>query len=145
MRSVWGRLTAKQAIETRKLLINVRRPLTTRRNNTDKLAAFDFVNEKAYRQYFRKGRVFRTLWPEPAGSSSESRSDVRITTTSFGEQVVEKIRWFIVVQSWKSHCIAVPVHTYNRQGLTKPGLYNPEDHAALTLYDTNAEPLPGEV
>ncbi len=69
---------------------------------------------------------------------------MRITTTSFGEQVVEKIRWFIVVQSWKSHCIAVPVHTYNRQGLTKPGLYNAEDHAALTLYDTNAEPLPGE-
>lgn len=64
---------------------------------------------------------------------------MQFTTTSFGEQVVWKLRWFIVIKSWKSHCVAVAVHNYNEQGLTKLELENPRDHAALTLDDTTVE------
>lgn len=72
-------------------------------------------------------------WPEPTGSNSVSTSTAYHVQSIFaGEKIYVKTRRFIVVQSWKSHCLAMRISTYRGQGLNKSGA-DPKHHAALVL------------
>ena len=71
-------------------------------------------------KYFRKGRVFRALWAEPAGESS---SDVPTVSSRYsGAYIANKPRWFVVILDKKSHCLAFTISTYGGRGASKFGL-----------------------
>jgi hypothetical protein len=98
-------------------------------------------------KYFKKGRVFRVLWPEPIAPLGPSRSDslTVVSDSKFqSERMFTKVRWFIVVQPYPTHCLCIPISTYGNQGATKPGV-NPTNHAALVLDGTDQQLMPGEV
>jgi hypothetical protein len=53
-------------------------------------------------RFFRRGVVFRVLWPELAG---DVRQNITIATTgAFGEQTYYKIRWFVVIREGHNCC-----------------------------------------
>ena len=105
-------------------------------------SGFRAVEPKNYRNYFKKGRVLRVLWAEPAGHAGQSKTTI-VNISKWTEQMAVKIRWFLVVQPWKGHCIAVSVHTYGGRGVTKYGV-DANDHAALVAKGQDLILLPGE-
>jgi hypothetical protein len=74
-------------------------------------------NPKAY---FKKGRVFMTLWAEPEG---------------FSDRAYMKIVRFVVVAKKPTHSICLRISTYDKQATTKAGL-TPSDHAAIVPQGT---------
>jgi len=107
---------------------------------------FQRVSPRNVRSYFKKGKVFRALWTQTADHENEGRRHTRAITvsrTEFQEPIHTKVQWFIVVRSYKSHCLCVPVATYGLQGTNKNGV-NPDDHAALVLDGSDQVLLDGE-
>jgi len=102
------------------------------------------INESLYPEYkkrsgaanfFVSGKVFKALWPELLGQANES---VTVTSeTKFGEKIATKIRWFIVVNPGLQHCTCLPIATYNKQGVAKPGVV--KNHHAIA-YTSNTAP-----
>ena len=81
---------------------------------------YKLVEKRKTGKYFRKGRVFRALWAEPAGESS---SDVPIVRSRYGgAYIANKPRWFVVILNKKNHCLAFAVSTYGGRGASKFGL-----------------------
>ncbi|GME49393.1 hypothetical protein BKCO1_19000171 [Neofusicoccum parvum] len=68
------------------------------------------------RDFYTVGKVFKVLWPEPAGNP---QSGVTFVTGAYGEQFYNKIRW--------------PIQTYNRQGVEKQGVIKAE-HSAIHVH-----------
>lgn len=92
-------------------------------------------------KFFKPGRVFKILWPELAGAVDD---DTTVTDDSrFGEKILAKIRWFMVVSDGRGACTAVPIHTYNDRGVSKFGVMAKE-HAPLVLTGKDPIFLPGE-
>ena len=67
------------------------------------------------RAFFKKGRVFLTLWVEPKGFSEEA--------------FVEMAR-FAVVKTHATFSVCLRISTYSGQATTKAGVA-PDDHAAV--------------
>lgn len=67
------------------------------------------------RGFFKRGRVFATLWVEPMGFS----------TRTFAE-----LARFVVLKSTSSFSICLRISTYSGQATTKPGIV-PDAHAAI--------------
>ncbi|KAF2818652.1 hypothetical protein CC86DRAFT_155049 [Ophiobolus disseminans] len=67
------------------------------------------------RAFFKKGRVFMTLWAEPRGFSGVVRSEVT---------------WFAVVKPSPRFSICLRIRTYSGQATTKPGV-SARDYAAV--------------
>ncbi|KAH7068392.1 hypothetical protein BKA63DRAFT_113414 [Paraphoma chrysanthemicola] len=67
------------------------------------------------RAFFKKGRVFMTVWAEPRG---------------FSEEVFVEPARFAVVRPHSTFSVCLRINTYGGQGTTKTGL-NPRDHAAV--------------
>lgn len=112
--------------------------------------AFRQIPPSRCRQYFRKGKVFRTLWAEPArptqGIDEGERADkraVNLHQISHGQKVASKITWFIVIETRKGHCLCVSIHTYGGLGVTKPGI-DASDHTALVCDGRDTVTLPDE-
>jgi hypothetical protein len=113
-------------------------------NQFNAILGYQQVKSKNYRKYFKKGKVFKTLWFEPANPRSPTPSASTISMDSrWGEPFLDKIRWFLVARAWKSHCLCVPIQTYGEQGTTKPGIV-PDDHAPLVELGSQLVLLPGE-
>ncbi|CAJ2514219.1 Uu.00g023380.m01.CDS01 [Anthostomella pinea] len=92
---------------------------------------FRVVDPGKRRTSFKRGGVFKILWPQPAPASTVS-DDALVDIAGWSEKIHVKVSWFIVVQTYKTHCLAVPVHTYEGQATGKAGI-NGEHHAALVL------------
>lgn len=60
-------------------------------------------------------------WPEPGGDSLRDH---------WGPRVFVKIRRFVVIRPRATFCLCLPIHTYQGQATTKPGL-SIQDHAAV--------------
>jgi len=94
-----------------------------------------FEYESMLAGFFVRGRVIRVLWPELGGDYNSS-----VTWTKdarYGEGIVTKIRWFIVVKENQRFCTCIPVQTYGGRGVSKPGLKRA--HHAIA-YDKRKEP-----
>jgi hypothetical protein len=80
-------------------------------------------------RFFKVGRVFKCLWTEPAGDSSED-GGAYLTPLRFGEAAFTKVRHFIVVREMQNCSLCLPLNTHNRQGALKTGLRK-QDYAAV--------------
>ncbi|KAI9679628.1 MAG: hypothetical protein M1829_001590 [Trizodia sp. TS-e1964] len=69
--------------------------------------------------YFKKGRVFKIYWTEPAARESVGNS---ITTLKFNQKVYSNFRRFVVVKPDKLHAVCVSITTYGGRATTKPGI-----------------------
>jgi hypothetical protein len=66
----------------------------------DRVQGFQ-IRRPGYR-FFKRGVVFRVLWPELAGDANQN---ITIATTgAFGEQTFYKIRWFVVIREGHNFC-----------------------------------------
>jgi len=82
------------------------------------------------------GRVFKTLWTEPAGNVSEDDSKF-VIAAKFGEKAYSKIRYFVVIREMQGCCLCLPLNTYGFQGAGKQRI-RVEDYAAV--YPSGTEP-----
>ena len=103
------------------------------------------------RAYFKKGRIFKVLWPEPKGELGSDSSMNTTTETisledggrSISTALHIKARMFVVVRPRPQHCLCLPIYTYSQQGTSKAGI-KAEDHAPLIQDNTLVEYHPGE-
>jgi hypothetical protein len=77
------------------------------------------------------------LWPELLGTANNKVTIITEQTT--GEQIATKIRWFVVVREGNNFCSCLPIMTYGRQGVAKPGVI--KCHHAV-VYTSRKEPAP---
>jgi len=98
-------------------------------------------------KFFQPGQIFKVVWAEPAGENSRSDATSMTDVTSegwnvqqgeYGTKVYSSVRRFVVVATKTGHSNCVPILTYGRQGLNKPGLHA-EDHAII--YTTDQPPI----
>lgn len=82
--------------------------------------------------FFKLGRVFSTLWTEPApsGIGSSTVSDQNVTFSRFNEPIFTKVRRFVVVREGTGHCTVVPIVTYAGRGVAKQGVRK-SDHVII--------------
>lgn len=71
------------------------------------------------RNYFILGRVFITLWTEPAGGTGLEPGTHR---GRYGERVFSKVRRFVVIRAGDNYCSCLPIVSHNDQGVSKPGV-----------------------
>jgi hypothetical protein len=57
-----------------------------------------------------KTKVFKILWPEPAGDLTGKATIV--SDPEFGEAIASKIRWFVVVKEGNNSCSCLWVSKY---------------------------------
>jgi hypothetical protein len=93
------------------------------------------MRKKDYKEFFRQGRVFQTLWTDACGETAKEDSETfqsakHVATTRFGEKVYTKIRRFVVVRQGETDCTCLPITTYNHRGVGKRGI-RPEEHGQI--------------
>ncbi|KAF2722887.1 hypothetical protein K431DRAFT_221009, partial [Polychaeton citri CBS 116435] len=95
-------------------------------------------------RFFTVGKVFLVLWVEPAGESVVTYLQAGETTGRFGERVYSKVRRFVVIRQQSGYCSALPITTYGRRGVSKPGVIKSE-HAIIHTGSQAPEPLNAEL
>lgn len=95
--------------------------------------------------FFVVGRVFLTLWVEPAGTTavtSLERNDY-IPGRFQDEFIYSKVRRFVVVRQSGSYCSAIPIMTYGGRGTSKRGV-NKSEHVIIHTGARAPPPLASE-
>lgn len=92
-------------------------------------------------RFFKPGRVFMTLWSEPA--SPTVRDDPHVTSSSIGGKIYSETRRFVVVRGGPGYSICCPIQTYRKQGTTKSRV-NLENHAIVYAAGSEPKLLPQE-
>lgn len=89
--------------------------------------------------------MFHTLWSEATDNSSviSGRKSGNFTLSAYGEYIHSKVRRFVVVKEGKVSCTAIPMTTYNGQGVGKKGVKK-SDHVIVHTGKTAPAPMPGE-
>jgi hypothetical protein len=90
-------------------------------------------------RFFKIGRVFKTLWTEPAGGTARDIDYKFYTKVGPDELVYTKIRRFVVIRERMHSCLCLPLYTYGGQGTTKSDV-RAQDHAVV--YDSRHQPPP---
>jgi hypothetical protein len=100
-------------------------------------------------KFFTVGKVFMVLWVEPKGESTKTL-DTNIpvleegtSTGRYGEKVFSKVRRFVVIREGSNYCSALPIATYGKRGVGKPGV-NKSEHAIIYSGKRAPEPLDSE-
>lgn len=105
------------------------------------------------RSFFRVGRVFLVLWVEPAGENAtmitsrvrnDRAPDPSLGTGRFGEHIFSKVRRFVVIRESGHFCSALPIASYHRQGVAKPGIIKHE-HGIIFSGKNPPEPRENEL
>ncbi|OQN98511.1 hypothetical protein B0A48_15772 [Cryoendolithus antarcticus] len=116
----------------------------------DETESLDPSYKKRGAGFFKVGRVFMTLWPEPAGENGSRITSLLppnqgrdVYLGSFGERFHTKVRRFVIIRASEKHCSALPISTYNERGVGKPGVKK-SDHAIIHTTRTCPDPLPSE-
>jgi hypothetical protein len=97
--------------------------------------------------WFSIGRVFIMLWHENDTSGNMApREGAVVTQGRYREKVHSEIRRFAVVREGHGFSWAIPVNTYQGQGLNRPGLYKQDHdaHAIIHMDGTAPQRLPNE-
>jgi hypothetical protein len=90
-------------------------------------------------RFFTMGRVFKTLWTEPAGGTMSSMDKRFYNEISYGELSFTKMRRFVVVRKRLHSCLCLAIYTYGGQGTAKNDV-RPQDHAVVFVHGTE-EPI----
>ena len=106
----------------------------------DKLSAHYTVRPSTF---FVVGRVFSVHWPENAGMVSSTASGGGRTETrgSGGQRIFSEFRRMVVVRGRHGFCLAVPVNTYNKRGVSKSGLNQQDIDAHAIIHMTGTQPV----
>jgi len=92
--------------------------------------------------FFKPGRVFRTLWVEPAGTVNGPSE--AFTAIRYGQKAFTEIRRFVVVRATTHYSTCIAISTYGNQATLKPGV-DPNKHAIIYYaHDPKPAPLRGE-
>lgn len=94
------------------------------------------------RSFFTFGKVFLTLWAEPAGEKSMPHNS-ESPGSQTGKYVISNVRTFVIIREDVNHCIALPVQTYSGRGVAKPGIKK-SDHCIVYSGPTPPLPRPDE-
>jgi hypothetical protein len=94
-------------------------------------------------KFFVVGRVFLVLWTEPAGGGGTAISRYEVLN-HLGQRVFSKIRRFVVVRAGPHFCSALPISTYNQQGVAKQTVVK-SDHAIIYTGPIAPTPRRGEL
>lgn len=98
------------------------------------------------KRFFAVGKVFITLWTEPAGGSRDQAMTVdgrNVFEVQYAEAVFSKVRRFIVVSEGEMSCVCVAIHTYTRATNVRPDVERRE-HAIVYTGRKEPSPEPGE-
>jgi hypothetical protein len=115
-------------------------PMDTGQRSTglaDSLAGYQIIGFPS--RFFKKGRVFKALWTEPAGDVTNTE-DAFVIPSRYGENAFTKIRHFVVAREKQGCCLCLMLNTYHRQGASKDGI-KAENYAAV--YRLGGEPEVG--
>lgn len=91
------------------------------------------------REFYKVGKVFKVLWPEPAGNPQAGVTFITGPET-FNEPIFAKIRWFVVIREGRDCCTCLPIQTYNGQGVAKAGVIKEEHSVVYTSSSPPASP-----
>ncbi|KAH7312915.1 hypothetical protein BKA65DRAFT_148873 [Rhexocercosporidium sp. MPI-PUGE-AT-0058] len=95
-------------------------------------------------RFFNVGRVFKTLWVEPAGTTSRDTSHPAYNTVGYGQFSHAKVRMFVVIRKRRHSCLCLAIHSYGGQGTAKQNVRS-QDHAVVHSFgDPEPRPLPDE-
>ncbi|KAH6717286.1 hypothetical protein BKA61DRAFT_601439 [Leptodontidium sp. MPI-SDFR-AT-0119] len=92
-------------------------------------------------KFYKVGRVFKTLWSEPAGGTAKDIDKSFYSKIGFDELVFSKMRRFVVAREKNHSCLCLPLYTYGGQGVSKPDV-RAEDHVAIQICTTDRPPNP---
>lgn len=98
--------------------------------------------------FFVVGRVFLTLWVEPAGTTAvtslerNDRNDI-IPGRYLDEFVYSKVRRFVIVREGETYCSALPIISHGHRGVGKKGV-NKSEHVIIYT-DNEPAPMPSEI
>jgi len=81
-------------------------------------------------RYFQIGKIFKTLWTEPAGGTATDLDKGYYRSVGFGQRSFTKIRRFIVIRKRLHSSLCLPISTYGGQGAAKRDV-RAEDHAIV--------------
>ncbi|KAF1832446.1 hypothetical protein BDW02DRAFT_483724, partial [Decorospora gaudefroyi] len=91
--------------------------------------------------FYKRGKVFRVLWPELAGDASQNMTIA--TARTYHENIFCKIRWFVVVREGYDSCTCFrSIQTYGSRGV--PRNKEKRHHAIMYTGDVEPQPLPSE-
>lgn len=85
-------------------------------------------------------KVFRILWPEPAGQSDQVSV---YSQGAFNEDYHMKVRWFVVIREGSSFSSCLPINTYNGKGVEKR-ICVKDEHSIIYTGSKPPKPKPGE-
>jgi len=81
-------------------------------------------------RFFQVGRVFKTLWTEPAGETATDTDKEYYRPVGYGQLSFTKMRRFVVIRKRLHSCLCLAISTYGGQGSTKKDSRS-EDHAVV--------------
>lgn len=88
--------------------------------------------------------MFLVLWSEPGRDATETEATAKAwTKNKYDEWVYSKVRRFVVVKEQDRFCMAIPVVTYQGQGVAKKGVKK-SDHAIIFTGNRNPSPSTAE-
>jgi hypothetical protein len=106
------------------------------------------VRNTDWKKFFTCGRVFKTLWTDPAGPENVSEHSQFMSKAKFrvahGEYVYSKIRRFVVVKRYNLSCQCLPVTTYDGKGYRKRNI-KLDEHGLIYIGTQPPGPIPGIV
>lgn len=80
------------------------------------------VRNNDWKDFFRIGRVFSTLWTDSLGNNASKIDPTFVSEVKYGERVYSKIRRFIVVREGDRAVSCLPVTSYASAGIRKSGI-----------------------
>jgi hypothetical protein len=89
-------------------------------------------------RFFQIGRVFKTLWTEPAGETATDTDKEYYRPVGYGQLSFTKMRRFVVLRKRLHCCLCLAISTYGGQGSAKKDSRS-EDHAVVY---SSTDPLP---
>ncbi|KAG4429881.1 hypothetical protein IFR05_014638 [Cadophora sp. M221] len=114
--------------------------------NNDPIGQFDsrFTIADKPSRFFNVGRVFKTLWVEPAGATNSSIHQPGYNSVGYGQFSYSKVRRFVVIRKRLHSCLCLAIHTYGGQGALKSDVRS-QDHAVVySSREAEPKPLPYE-
>ncbi|KAF1816356.1 hypothetical protein P152DRAFT_120517 [Eremomyces bilateralis CBS 781.70] len=100
------------------------------------------------RKFYKLGKVFQVLWPEPQGSvvaTEKSSGTTKIASEDPAnfEGHYAKVRWFVVILEGSSFSSCLPIQTYEGRGVSKPSV-NKSHHCIAFTSQKAPEEHPSE-
>ena len=123
--------------------ITARRYLYAPDNHASEAFFESYRKRDSPRKFFTLGKVFLVLWVEPMGESVVTNYVPGESLGVYGERVFSKVRRFIVIREGSSYCSCLPIMTYGKRGVGKPGVVKSE-HSIVHTSKVPPDPLPEE-